>query len=77
MSITKLFNGYWHNISYSNFCNSWNGLWYIGKKNIRLNEKAIEIALEIHEIDSKIARWIASDALRELKSEKVKKRLHK
>jgi 3-methyladenine DNA glycosylase AlkD len=50
---------------------------HIGKKNIRLNEKAIEIALEIHEIDSKSARWIASDALRELKSEKVKKRLHK
>ena len=50
---------------------------HIGKKNIRLNEKAIETALEIHEIDSKSARWIASDALRELKSEKVKKRLHK
>jgi len=49
---------------------------HIGKKNISLNKKAIEIALEIHDIDSKSARWIASDALRELKSEKVKKRLH-
>jgi 3-methyladenine DNA glycosylase AlkD len=49
---------------------------HIGKKNISLNKKAIEIALEIHDFDSKSARWIASDALRELKSEKVKKRLH-
>ena len=48
---------------------------HIGKKNISLNEKAIRIALEIHEINSKSARWIASDALRELKSEKVQKRL--
>jgi hypothetical protein len=42
-----------------------------------LNQKAIEIARVIHEIDSKSARWIASDALRELKSEKIQKRLHK
>ena len=50
---------------------------HIGKKNINLNQKAIEIAKEIHDIDSKSARWIASDALRELKSEKVQKRLKK
>ncbi|GAI50028.1 unnamed protein product, partial [marine sediment metagenome] len=30
---------------------------------------------EIYSLDSKSARWIASDALRELKSEKVLKRL--
>jgi 3-methyladenine DNA glycosylase AlkD len=50
---------------------------HIGKKNIHLNQKAIEIAKKIHEIDSKSARWIASDALRELKSEKVQKRIQK
>ena len=50
---------------------------HIGKKNLHLNQKAIDIAQEIHEIDSKSARWIASDALRELKGEKVQKRLHK
>jgi 3-methyladenine DNA glycosylase AlkD len=50
---------------------------HIGKKNLRLNQKAIEIAKEIHTIDSKAARWIASDALRELKSEKVQQRLMK
>jgi 3-methyladenine DNA glycosylase AlkD len=50
---------------------------HIGKKNIALNQKAIEIAKEIHKIDSKAARWIASDALRELKSEKVQQRLLK
>jgi 3-methyladenine DNA glycosylase AlkD len=49
---------------------------HIGKKNLHLNQKAIDIAQEIHEIDSKSARWIASDALRELKSKKVQKKLN-
>jgi len=47
----------------------------IGKRNLNLNIKSIEIAVKICEIDSKSARWIASEALRELKSEKIKKRL--
>lgn len=47
----------------------------IGKRNVRLNEKAIETARRIHLIDSKAARWIASDALRELTSEAVRARL--
>jgi 3-methyladenine DNA glycosylase AlkD len=47
----------------------------IGKRNFQLNKLAIEIAKEIQEIDSKAARWIASDALRELTSEKIQKRL--
>jgi 3-methyladenine DNA glycosylase AlkD len=47
----------------------------IGKRNLRLNEAAIKTALEIREIDSKSAKWIASDALRELRSEAVMKRL--
>ena len=47
----------------------------IGKRNARLNEAAIKTALAIREMDSSSARWIAADALRELKSEQVQKRL--
>jgi len=47
----------------------------IGKRNQRLNRLAIETAEAIQKIPSKSARWIASDALRELKSEKVQNRL--
>ncbi len=47
----------------------------IGKRNMNLNRAAIEKAKEIQEIDSKSARWIASDALRELTAEKVQKKL--
>jgi 3-methyladenine DNA glycosylase AlkD len=43
----------------------------IGKRNLNLNRKAIRTARQIKKIDSKSARWIASDALRELESEKV------
>ncbi len=38
----------------------------IGKRNPRLRSEAIKAAKEIQKIDSKSARWIASDALREL-----------
>jgi 3-methyladenine DNA glycosylase AlkD len=48
----------------------------IGKRNIELNKKAIIIAEKIYTSDSKCARWIATDALRELKGENVKKRLN-
>ena len=47
----------------------------IGKRDRRLNKLAIQTAKEIHKLDSSPARWIASDALRELTSEKVRKRL--
>jgi len=47
----------------------------IGKRNLRLNAKAIEAGERIGKIDSKSARWIASDALRELRSSVVQKRL--
>ena len=47
----------------------------IGKRNLKLNKKAIKTAKEIKKIDSKIAKWIASDAIRELTSEAVQKRL--
>ncbi len=49
----------------------------IGKRNISLNKKAIQTAKEIKGIDSKTARWIANDALRELTSEKIQNRIKK
>jgi 3-methyladenine DNA glycosylase AlkD len=50
---------------------------HIGKKNLVLNRKAIITARKIKKMDSKSAKWIASDALRELESEKVQERLYK
>ena len=47
----------------------------IGKRNLSLNKKAIQLAKEIKKIDSKSSRWIASDALRELQSPKTIQRL--
>ena len=47
----------------------------IGKRNPALNKAAIKLAQEIKELDSKPARWIANDALRELESESVRQRL--
>ena len=49
----------------------------IGKRNLALNVKAIETAKEMQGVDSKSARWIASDAIRELNGEAVQKRLRK
>jgi len=47
----------------------------IGKRNLTLNKSAIQAAEEIHALGTRSAKWIASDALRELKSEKVQARL--
>jgi 3-methyladenine DNA glycosylase AlkD len=47
----------------------------IGKRNSALNKIAIQTAKKIQKIDSKSARWIASDALRELTSGAVQKKL--
>jgi 3-methyladenine DNA glycosylase AlkD len=47
----------------------------IGKRNLNLNRAAIKVAREIRQIDSKASRWIASNALRELESGAVQKRL--
>ncbi|HWQ84906.1 MAG TPA: DNA alkylation repair protein [Anaerolineales bacterium] len=47
----------------------------IGKRSLSLNELAIATALQIQQQDSKAARWVASDALRELTSEAVQARL--
>jgi 3-methyladenine DNA glycosylase AlkD len=49
----------------------------IGKRNPRLNTAAIRSAERIRQQDSRAARWIAADALRELKSQAVQKRLRK
>jgi 3-methyladenine DNA glycosylase AlkD len=47
----------------------------IGKRNLNLNKAAVETATDIHELDSSVAKWISSDALRELKSAAVQRRL--
>ena len=46
-----------------------------GKRNLNLNKKAIETAKEIQRIDSRSAKWVASDAIRELTSEAVQERI--
>ncbi len=47
----------------------------IGKRSLLLNQAAVKTARDVQQIDSKAARWIASDALRELTSEKTLSRL--
>ncbi len=47
----------------------------IGKRNLSLNKKAIETAKEIQKMDSRSAKWIAQDAIRELTSKAIQKRL--
>lgn len=47
----------------------------IGKRNRALNRAAIETAREIRQMQSRSARWIAADALRELESDAVQLRL--
>jgi len=49
----------------------------IGKKNLKLNRAAIQTAERMKRLDSRAARWIAADALRELKSEAVQNRLRR
>jgi 3-methyladenine DNA glycosylase AlkD len=43
----------------------------IGKRNINLNRLAVKTAKNILKMDSKAAKWIAKDAIRELEGEKV------
>ena len=47
----------------------------IGKRNLKLNKAAVSTALKIQKIESGAAKWVASDAMRELKSPQVLKRL--
>ncbi len=46
----------------------------IGKRNKNLNKKAVRFGKEIQKLDSRSAKWIANDALRELTSDAVQKR---
>jgi len=48
----------------------------IGKRNLALNKKAIKVGKEILKKDSKSAKWIANDAIRELTSEQIQSRLN-
>ncbi|HEY0457982.1 MAG TPA: DNA alkylation repair protein [Pyrinomonadaceae bacterium] len=49
----------------------------IGKRNLNLNRLAVEAAERIQAQNTRAARWIAADALRELKNEKTIERLKK
>jgi 3-methyladenine DNA glycosylase AlkD len=49
----------------------------IGKRNAKLHGIALEAAKEIKNMDSKSAKWIASDAIRDLTSDATKRRLKK
>lgn len=53
---------------------SW-ALRQIGKRNAGLNALAIETALTLRNRDSRGARWVGADALRELSSDRVQNRL--
>ncbi|MDP2720017.1 MAG: DNA alkylation repair protein [Dehalococcoidia bacterium] len=48
---------------------------HIGKRNVELNKAAIIAAEQIRKLDSKAARWIASDAIRELQSDAIRRKL--
>ena len=45
------------------------------KPAIEYNKKALDVAYEINKLEDKTCKWISSDAIRELKSEKVQKKL--
>ncbi len=47
----------------------------IGKRSVGLNEAAINTAKEIQLMDSKAAKWVASDALRELTSKNIQRKI--
>ncbi len=44
----------------------------IGKRNSHLRTLALECAYEIQDMDSKTARWVAKDALKELQAKEIK-----
>ena len=48
----------------------------IGKRNLPLNKKAIKLAKKMHNLDSKSAKWIARDAIKELESDKIQSRFN-
>ena len=48
-----------------------------GKRNRNLNQQAIQLARQIQQTETKPAKWVASDVIRELTSPSVQKRLDK
>ncbi len=46
----------------------------IGKRDIECNRNALDVAYEISQIDDKTCKWISSNAIKELESEKVQKK---
>ncbi|HXZ29735.1 MAG TPA: DNA alkylation repair protein [Dehalococcoidia bacterium] len=49
----------------------------IGKRNLKLNEAAMDTAKEMQRLDSKAARWIAADAIREMESDAIQSKLRR
>lgn len=49
----------------------------IGKRNRRLHHEAFQLAKEIQGMDSRAARWIAADAMRELGSTAIRRKVMK
>lgn len=68
-----------HSIDERNFVKkavNW-ALRQIGKRNLNLNKKAVKFAKEIQKNNHRTAKWIATDAIKELTSEKVQRKLRK
>lgn len=49
---------------------------HIGKRNLNLHSAALEIANELKNIDSRTAKWIGSDVIKDLNSISTKRRLN-
>lgn len=49
----------------------------IGKRNLKLNKRTIKLSNDISKIESKTAKWIARDAIRELTSRKTIERIER
>jgi len=47
----------------------------VGKRNLALNQAAIRAAEELRGVDSRAARWVASDVIRDVAREKVQAKL--
>ena len=72
--IPEIYNGSSDERLYVKKAVNW-ALRQIGKRNLVLNKKAIECVSNIQKINSRSAKWIAADALRELQNPKILKRI--
>ena len=48
----------------------------IGKRNSKLNKEVIKFAKKMEQVDSKTARWIARDTLKDIQRETVRKKIY-